>query len=112
MAHDDMHVIIYKVLSYLYSCLKKGERPDRHMLSSAGALFGGVPEAYWTAIWMEMSDRGLVKGVGRMPYDNIMSVIVENPRITLDGVEFLQENSMMRKARDLLRDAKSVLPFL
>ena len=28
MANKDMHVIIYKVLAYLYDCLKEGVTPE------------------------------------------------------------------------------------
>lgn len=27
MAHDDLHVVMYKILAYLYSCMKSGEKP-------------------------------------------------------------------------------------
>ena len=28
MASDDMHVVMYKILKYLYECLKKGVEPN------------------------------------------------------------------------------------
>lgn len=28
MAQDDMHVIMYRILAYLYWCIKQGVRPD------------------------------------------------------------------------------------
>lgn len=38
---DDMHVIMYKVLAYLYKCLKLGKDPDKEMPQGYGPLFGG-----------------------------------------------------------------------
>lgn len=32
MAKDDYHVIVYKILSYLYTALKAGERVDDSLL--------------------------------------------------------------------------------
>ena len=112
MAQDDMHVLMYKVLTYLYDCLKRGKGPDKEMLQSYGPLFGGVPETYWTAVWLEMVDKSLVKGVTKTPYDNETLVVLVAPRVTLEGVEFMNENSMMAKAKDFLKDAKSMLPFI
>ena len=112
MAQDDMHVLIYKVLAYLYSCMKRGEEPDRTMLQSDGPLFGGVPYRYWSAIWSQIAERNLVSGIGVKWYDNSRSIILHDPEITLDGVEFMQENSMMRRAYDLLKAAKDALPFI
>lgn len=112
MAQDDMHVLMYKVLAYLYDCLKCGKDPSKETLQSCGPLFGGVPETYWTAVWLEMVDRGLVKGVVKAPYDNEIHVVLVSPRVTLEGVEFMNENSMMAKAKDFLKDAKSMLPFI
>ena len=60
MAQDDMHVLIYKALAYLYDCMKRGKEPDKAMLSCTGLLFGGIPERYWTSVWIQMLDKGLV----------------------------------------------------
>ncbi|MBQ6330391.1 MAG: hypothetical protein IJI35_15330 [Kiritimatiellae bacterium] len=112
MAQDDMHVIIYKVLAYLYDCMKKGIDPDKSMLAPDGLLFGGVPERYWNSIWLQMLDKGLVVGVAQAAYDDSTHIIILSPEVTLDGVEFMQENSMMKKAKDFLKDMKSILPFV
>ena len=108
MAQDDMHVLIYKALAYLYDCMKRGKEPDKAMLSCTGFLFGGIPERYWTSVWIQM----LVKGVSIAHHDDEVHVVIINPAITLDGVEFMQENTMMRKALKVLQDAKSALPFI
>lgn len=112
MAQDDMHVIMYKVLAYLYKCLKLGKDPDKEMLQGYGPLFGGTPENYWTAIWLEMMEKGLVKGVLKYPSDNSMHVVLDSPRVTFEGVEFMNENSMMAKAKEFLKDTKSIIPFI
>ena len=111
MAQDDMQVIIYRILKYLYGCMKKGEEPDPEALSADGPLMH-VPESYRQAVFEELADRGLVKGVGIRRYFGGYDVDIENPRITLDGVEFLEENSAMRKVANFLKETKDIIPGL
>ena len=108
MAHDDMHVIMYKILSYLYSCMKEGRKVNNPNIS-AEAL--GINHAYWTAIMVQLIERGYVKGYMVNRSDNSMTVVPVEPTVTIDGVEFLMENSMMRRALDFLRDTKDAIPF-
>lgn len=112
LAYDEMHVLIYKTLAYLYDCMKKGEKPENIMLSCDGFIFGGIPERYWTLIWIQMLDKGLVKGVGSIAYNGEPHVVLHDHEVTLEGIGFMQENKMMRKALKLLQDAKCALPFI
>lgn len=109
MAQDDMHVVMYKILAYLYKCMKEGVKPERGMYSADAV---GINEAYWQSIMVELSRRQLVKGFDIMSTSGDDYVTIRNPRITMDGVEFLMENSMMRKAFEFLRDTKSAIPFI
>ena len=110
MAYDDMHVVMYKILSYLYKCLKAGEKVDMRMIS-ADAL--GINGVYHDRIIRELVTRGYVDGykVVELP-TGFVSMTPVDPMVTMTGVEFLMENSMMRKAFEFLRDAKDALPFL
>lgn len=36
MAKDDYHVIVFRFLSYLYECLKKGEKVDSKAFEQGG----------------------------------------------------------------------------
>ena len=112
MTSNDAHVIIYKVLAYLYSCMKDGKKPDSEMLVASGVLFGGVPESYWSSLWIQILDRGYVKGIGKRAYNDEMHAVLIGPEITLEGIEYMQENSMMKKALSFLKEAKSILPFV
>lgn len=109
MASDDMHVVMYKILSYLYKCMKAGEDPDLRMIS-AGAL--GINERYHSQIVLELIERGYVKGYRVTEVPGAKTVMADNPYITMSGVEFLMENSMMSKALDFLRTTKDAMPFL
>lgn len=109
MARDDMHVIMYTILKYLYECLKSGIDPDP-LKFSADAL--GINERYWTAIVADLANRGYIRGVlvFHKPAGDVVQVV--NPGITIEGVEFMMENSMMQKALDFVKEAKSAIPFV
>lgn len=109
MAADDMHVVMYKILAYLYRCMKDGEKPERRMFDFDAM---GINKPYWECIVAELVRRDLVKGIDIMSTSLYDSVAIRNPRITMEGVEFLMENSMMRKAFEFLRDTKSAIPFV
>lgn len=108
MASDDMHVVMYKILAYLYECMKEGEKPKKGEFSAERM---GINEPYWKCIMSELVRRKLVKGVEALPANEGDYIQLVNPRITMEGVEFLMENSMMRKARDFLISIKAAVPF-
>lgn len=98
MKRDSMEVLMYKALKYLYRCMRKGEEPSDDMLAHDGRLFGDVPYPYWAAIWCELIDMGLVKGIKRLETIEGTTIAFACPRITFAGKEFLNDNSTMRKA--------------
>ena len=49
MAKDDMEVIMYKILKYLYECMKKDISPQLEDFSWDSKLFH-IPQNYWCKI--------------------------------------------------------------
>lgn len=112
MAKDDMHVIAYKILSYLYACLKSGKEPLKSVYGSNGTLFD-IPESYWVVIMEKLAENGYIKGFKAMKTMEGMRIPIQcDLCITMAGVEYLQENSMMRKVAKTLKEAKDTIPFL
>lgn len=114
MARDDMHVVIFKILAYIYDCMKSGKDVDKSVI---GFETLGIPEPYWTQIMRELVEHGYVGGVTVRTTTVKDVVLLSDPKVTLDGVEFLMENGMMSKAARLVADAgdffsKVVFPFL
>ena len=114
MARDDMHVVIFKILAYIYDCMKSGTPVDDDVIGYESLR---IPESYWTQIISELEQRGYVTGVSVRPTTTITVVTFNKPSVTLDGVEFLMENSMMAKAARAVADAgdffsKVVFPFI
>ena len=112
MAQDDMFVVMYKILAYLYDCMKRGIEPKRSMLAHDGGMLN-INESYWARIMKELVDHGYLEGVvvdGTWQGNLIVNIV--QPIVTMEGVEFLQENSRMQKALKYLKEAKSALPFI
>ena len=104
-----MHVIMYTIIKYLYECLKSGTDTDP-LKFSAEALC--INERYWTAIVADLANRGYIRGVMVVHKPSGGMVQIVNPSVTIEGVEFMMENSMMQKALDFVKEAKSAIPFV
>ncbi len=110
MAKDDFDVIVFKILSYLYSCLKNGARVD--VCNLREVLKVNIPDSYWEYIIRELCYSGYVEGV--ILFKNIFVLddrinIQDNFKIKPEGIYFLSENSRMDKAKKFLQDARECL---
>lgn len=114
MAKDDFFVVAYKILLYYYACLKRTRVFDKdefdHMIGAKD-----INEDYLTDILVMLWENGYLKGVN--PRKAIGGIIVglnspQNYKITLKGIEYLQENSMMSKTRDMLLKTASPIASL
>lgn len=111
MAKDDIFVIMYKILAYLYSCLKNGDTPIYKYYAYDGEVLD-IPEPYWCEIMQQLQDYGYIKGLTITNTFSGRVIIKGTPCITIEGVQYLNENSMMKKALNVLKEAKSSLPFI
>ena len=111
MAKDDFFVIAYKMLSYLYACMKAGEDPDTSMISHERY---GIPKRYWMSIITNLYNKGYITGVREIHLPGRTGELyeVDTPEITMDGIEFLQNNSSMAKAKNVLKELKEIIPGL
>ncbi len=94
MAKDDMHVIIYKLLSYLYECMKKDNEVDVELLNNKTFLEVEIPFSYWYKILLELKRIGYIKGVS---LSNGKIVAMNKIEITFAGVEYLKSDDFIRK---------------
>ncbi len=110
MAENDMHVIMYRIMAYLYWCMREGVEPDPAQYRPGEGM--RIPQSYWDAIVMELIENGYVRGFVVTPTNSSVLISGDRPTVTLAGVQFLQENSMMRKALGVLKAAKETIPFI
>lgn len=110
MAKDDYFVIVYRILTYLYECFKQGESPG---ISLFGSDALGINNGYWGNIMESLSSEGYIKGIVVLPrMGGGFGIKLLELRITQKGIEFLQENSIMAKARNALKSFKETIPGL
>lgn len=108
MAKDDFFVIAYRILAYLYQCMKNGEEPELDDVSYEKL---GIPERYWISVINNLRIDGYVRGVSIQHGVGGAIYISENdPEITIAGIEFLQENTRMGKAKAFLKELKEIVP--
>lgn len=100
---------VYKILATLEKAMDFPEFDIKTI--SAERL--GVSQERWCRYIEMMADVGYIKGV-EMYEDITGELIVEasDMRITLKGLEYLQENSIMRKMYNTAKGIKEVVPMI
>lgn len=105
MSYNDMEVIMYKILKYLYECMKNGAVPREEDFTYSSKLLR-IPQRYWNQIIEEMLDEGLVKGFFvTETKDGKLIQTTDASRITFKGEQFLQENDSMKSVKEFLGKA-------
>ena len=113
MSKDDYHVIAYRILIYLYACIKQGQKPSLDYLQYNTDDFP-VGKDYWYYILENLYISGYIEGVSIVPIlgDSKCVKLTDSLRITPLGIEYIQENSTMQKAKSFLKELKEIIPGL
>lgn len=110
MAKDDYFILAYRILSYLYACFKAGERPDTELFGPDALK---ISKGYWANILESLYNEGYIIGIAFLSaVGSTDTVKLINLKITQKGIEFLQENTMMQKSKDFLKEIKEIVPGL
>ena len=107
MAKDDFHIVAYRILAYLYECLKRGKDPSE---SVVGPNALGITARYWTDVLRMLSDEGFIARATFNIADTLIPGMFGNIKITRAGIEFMNENKSMRRALRWLKDLKETIP--
>ena len=113
MAKDDYHVLVYQILSYLYQRLKKGEKVDSAMLMYDSPILN-INKSYWAYIIYNIAEQELVDGIDFANIDGLdfpYAAKLDECFITPKGIEYLCDNSFMKKAVRYLKEIKEIIPF-
>lgn len=99
MARDDFHAIVYRILSYIYRQLKSGKLLDPTMISPDEL---DIEPGYWAFILAELKSNGLTDGYVAVRDTNRVWKITKlrDAEITMKGIEYLVDNSFMKRAKD------------
>lgn len=99
---------VYKILQYLSRNM--GNEDAGYEMIAAETL--GIAECRWEQILIELQEEGYIKGLVVTQslgdyYPHIAEPI--RPRITLKGLEYLEENSQMKKARQIIEGIVNIV---
>lgn len=103
MAKDDYDVVVFKVLTYLYACLKRKINFDIDTFNKT-ISFKNIDEDYFAEILMMMSEEGLIKGyVYKTVWGgNVITLSdISDLKITSKGVRYLNDNSKMNEIKEV-----------
>ena len=106
MAKDDTFKIIYTILKELYEHKKEGTQTP---LEDIGPERLCIPVPYWVSIICDLIDEAYISGAKyRKTKTGKALTGLDDIEITLKGVEYLQENSMMKKVYSALKEIKDI----
>lgn len=106
MARDDIFRVIYIILKELYEHKKDGTRTPKEDISAERLQ---INEAYWLSIIAELLENGYITGVKIRETKTGRAISgLDEIDVTLKGIEYLQENSMMKKVFNALKDIKDI----
>lgn len=114
MAKDDYDVLVFKILTYLYACMKRKIVFDALVFAKTTGQ-SKVPEGYFTDVLRLMQVEGLIEGVSVVKAwgtDYILASDLRDMSITADGIRYLKDNSKMKEVRQALVDAADVISGL
>lgn len=110
MSNKDYFSVAYKILSYLKYCYENGEKPDTNILQAS--TFNISQRQYFQTLQM-LSDDGYLKGLRFTPIKTGVLVNgLDEVRITSNGLQYLAENSMMKKAYRVFKEVRDWLPLI
>lgn len=103
----DNFKIIYRILKILEKSMSLEEFDNTQL--TAEALNLDYP--YWSRIMTLLVNEGYITGVYSATYlsSTYPQVTLERPEITLKGLEYLNENSLMKKAA---QSAKGIIDII
>lgn len=107
MAKDDYYTLVAKILVYLYKKYKQKDVEEDY-ISPLTKDFPVKEEQLMETVSM-MIEQGLVKGtcVKALSGDNVI-IDYQSLKITPDGIDYLQDNSKIRKICETLIEAKPI----
>lgn len=104
----DNFVVIYKILKALEASMDF-EEFDEQLISPERL---GITKERRDKLLIQMQKEGYISGISVVQYVNLASPSVDIPNsisITIKGLEYLAENSLMTKAANLAKGVAEIL---
>lgn len=109
MAKDDYYVIAGKILVYLYAKLKgKNDQKPEEYLHAMSKDFP-ISEEYFNYVLDEINSHGYIRMTAIKDWSGeVVMRDISSIRITQEGIDFLADNSKIRKAIEAIPMAASI----
>lgn len=114
MAKDDYDVIVYRVLVYLYACMKR-EIIYQDATFQASVRKNVDSDEYFTDALRMMQTEGLIEGLAFVKAwgnDTIMLSRFQDAKITAQGIRYLMENTRMKQIGAKLKESVDIISKL
>lgn len=108
---DDFFTIVYIILTELYASMRKDASFDHRSISPERF---GIPQGYLFEIIWNLEQKNYITGpfIATTAAGSRIVEGMEQMKITMDGIEYLQENSTMKKILSKLKNFKDAIPGL
>lgn len=114
MAKDDYDVIVYRVLVYLYACMKRKIVFENDTFQKA-VRKNVESDEYFEDILRMMQEEGLISGLAYTTAwggESIMLSDLCDAKITPSGIRYLNENDRMKRIGNMLKEAADIISKL
>lgn len=106
MAKDDYNVLVFRILTYFYGCLKRATLFDEDIFKKViGA--DTIPEGYIVDVLRMMENDGLITGltfIKAWGNEYILISDLKDIYITSKGIEYIQDNKTMKKIKEKIME--------
>lgn len=110
MSNNNFFMVAFKLLSYLRYCYENSITPSAEMLRPS--TYNIEPKQFGDTLEMLINE-GYISGLHFISTkDGKLLTAVESAHITIAGLQYLEENSMMKKAYKVAKEIKEWLPFI
>lgn len=106
MAKDDFFVILFKILTYYYGCMKNRYVFKEEVFFKIAK--GNIDDSYFNKVLKDAVDMGYIKGLAfthAWGDEYILSSDYKDGEITPEGIKYLTDNSKMEKIKEFLQIA-------
>jgi hypothetical protein len=110
MSSNDFFMVAYKILSYLRHCYETDDTPSPDVLN--GAMVN-ISQLQFVRTLKKLNAAGYIEGLHIVhTKDGDLIGGINQLSITIEGLQYLSENSMMRKAYNTAKEFRDWLPFI
>lgn len=108
---DDFFEIVYVILTELYACLRAGVNAN---LDAIGCDRFGINSGYMMEILWNLKEKNYITGININTSEAGSRLIsdYDKIKITMDGIEYLQDNGKMKKIYEKVKQIRDILPGL